>query len=128
MSIPRRRRRSKALLAVPFVITVLGPTACADRVYTNPTPPTRPTVDDDAAVVTTTDPPVQATDAAAPQTGLPDPPNDGSGHLVVADNGDCLWQYNPPEMHCPPHAYCNPGPPRQPLHVKCPNGAKPPTR
>jgi hypothetical protein len=51
---------------------------------------------------------------------LADPPKDGPGKIVKQADGTCLYVYPEPSMECPPASYCNPGPPQDPLKVKCP--------
>lgn len=95
--------------------------ACGGQVYTNPGPPDEPTTQP----VDTTAP----VDTAAPTgTGAPlaEIPKDEKGRVEKQADGTCLYIFPYPEGHCPPGASCNPGPPREPLAVKCPADAKGP--
>lgn len=124
-----RRLKSKALLAAPIVATALFGSACEPRVYRNPGPPQQPqppttasTPEPDTAPTASPDTPPTATPDTPPKDGLPDPPNEKGGAIMRRDDGTCLYQFPPPDMSCPPTAHCNPGPPRKPIAVKCPNG------
>lgn len=117
---PRKRPR-RTFLAAPLVVTAVLAPACAGRVYTNPGPPEEPTAQPDPTATPTTDP----TTAPTGVEPLTDAPTDGDGKIVKQADGTCLYVFKEPDMSCPPGAHCNPGPPQDPLKVKCPPDAKP---
>jgi hypothetical protein len=123
------------LLAAPIVVTAVFSSACESRVYTNPrepqVTPTTSTPPPDGTAVPTAEPDASATPSAIP-SATPDAvadlspiPRDGGGTIKRQPDGTCLYVYPMPEMNCPPTASCNPGPPRRPLKVKCPEGNGP---
>jgi hypothetical protein len=125
----KRRLKSKALLAAPIVATALFAPACAPRVHRNPGPPqeprppeTEPETEPDTPETDT--PETEPTGTTSPDA-LPDAPKDGGGKIAKQSDGTCLYNYPPPDMSCPPNRRCNPGPPRAPLRVKCPDGGSP---
>jgi len=119
----------KAFLAAPFVATAaFAAQACSQPTYTNPEapqnppeptatfePPMNPPMPTETAPTAT----VAVPPTAEPTGELPDPPP-GPGNVVKEADGTCSFHFPPPESHCPPHASCNPGPPRMPMKVKCP--------
>lgn len=115
-----RRLKSKALLAAPIIATALFAPACEPRVYRNPGPPEQPPPRE----VTPTNPGPPTEPQVAPTTEpdkpLADAPKDGEGRIEKQSDGTCLYIYPMPKKDCPVDATCNPGPPREPLHVKCP--------
>ena len=147
LSRPPRTARHR-LLAAPLVMTAaLSSAACAhepDRVdgpIMNPPPPVSADTIPPAARAPTAvpraeaapTPPVAASAQASATTpsdaDLPDvPPTalQSGGHVVQRPDGTCAVVFPEPKMPtCPPTAYCNPGPPRAPLKVKCPSGPAP---
>ncbi|MCK6593202.1 MAG: hypothetical protein L6Q76_37070 [Polyangiaceae bacterium] len=103
--------KSKALLAAPIVATALFAPACEPRVYRNPGPPV------EARPPNTT----PTSEPTASPDGVAGPPDEG-GRIEKQPDGTCLYIYPYPKDDCPPHATCNPGPPREPMKVKCPDG------
>jgi hypothetical protein len=139
-----RSKRSKRaglaaapLLAAPLVITAVFTAACENRVYTNPMPPQEPrvtpptTAEPDATATPTAEPDATATPTTVP-TASPDAvadlqpiPKNGGGKVEHQPDGSCRYVFPMPKMDCPPTAHCNPGPPRMPIKVKCPDGNGP---
>ena len=124
-----RRLKSKALLAAPIVATALFAPACEPRVYRNPMPPQEPQppetipTSEEPDTSPTSEPTTDSPTGATSPEALPDPPKDGGGKVEKQEDGTCLYVYpRPPMESCPPNVRCNPGPPRQPLAVKCPDG------
>lgn len=131
--LPRAKRSKRtSLLAAPIVVTAMFAPACESRIYRNPGPPKEPqtpatasagSTDGDAVPtsgpITTAVPPASASPEPEPEELKPIPEN-GGGRVEFLKDGTCLYVYPPPQMSCPPTATCNPGPPRQPLKVKCP--------
>lgn len=114
---PRRR-----ILAAPFVVTALASSTGA-CVYSNPAPPEQPSSQPTPSSTATTPAPTGAPTGGAP---LSDIPKNGGGHVTKQADGTCLYVFPDPVDDCPPEVDCNPGPPRAPLHVKCPaDGDKP---
>jgi hypothetical protein len=130
-----KRSKRKGLLAAPIVLTAMFTPACESRIYTNPgppqTPPTPPTAAEgptDQPAIPTAAPVVTAAPSASASAAvaeLPPVPKDGDGTVHRSADGSCVYIYPRPSMKCPPHALCNPGPPREPLKVKCPPGNGP---
>jgi len=126
----RLKQKSKAFLAAPIVATAMFLPACGGPVYRNPGPPTEPqppeVTPQDAPETTPTDEPeTPSTDGPTTTSpeALPDAPKNGGGKIEKQSDGTCLYVYpRPKEESCPPPKRCNPGPPRQPLPVKCPDG------
>lgn len=114
--IPRRRH-----LAAPLVITAaLAASAAAcggERVYSNPERP------EDPKPVDTTAPDATAAPRASSSAPLADIPK-GNGRVAKQSDGTCLYIFPDGGDDCPPEVDCNPGPPREPLAVKCPPDAK----
>ncbi|NUP08910.1 MAG: hypothetical protein HOW73_22915 [Polyangiaceae bacterium] len=141
MKPPRRltgRAKASKLLAAPIVVTAVVGTAvvgsaCVGRTYVNPGPPTGEKVTASASASasastapTTTAAPTATTEpTSAPVAStepLPDPPKEGDGKVHKQPDGTCLYIFPEPSTpNCPPGAYCNPGPPREPIKVKCPD-------
>jgi hypothetical protein len=120
-----RRLKRRALLAAPIVATALFAPACAPTRHMNPGPSKEPPTEPEMPEPDTS--PDEAPEPETPETPepagpLPDAPKDGGGKLVTQADGTCLYRYPPPDMSCPPNRTCNPGPPRAPLRVKCPDG------
>jgi hypothetical protein len=135
MRLSSKRSKRKGLLAAPIVLTAMFTPACEGQIYRNPEPPqtppptataaggpTAPPAIPTAAPVVTAAPSASASAAVA---ALPPVPKDGEGTLHRSADGSCVYIYPPPDMSCPPHTFCNPGPPREPLKVKCPPGNGP---
>ena len=115
-----KRRRERIMFGAPIVATAVLAAGCAGRVYENPGRPT------DVPPETTATTAPGETPPPADSGELQDPPKDGEGKVVVQEDGSCLYVFPyPKDDHCPPDAHCNPGPPREPLRVKCPDGTKP---
>lgn len=128
--------KRKRLLAAPIVITALFAPACHGVRYTNPPQPQEPEPEQPTSTATVAAPEVSAepnsepvatasASATAKVAVLQDPPSNGGGKLVRQPDGTCLYVFPEPDMRCPPGARCNPGPPREPLRVKCPDGKRP---
>lgn len=105
--------------------------AACGHVYTNPAgPTTEPTTQpvDTASPDATTAPTTTPTTAPTTTGGAPvgEIPKDAKGHVRKQKDGTCLYFAPEPEMDCPPGASCNPGPPQDPVVVKCPADAKGP--
>jgi hypothetical protein len=131
-----RSSRRKRLLAAPIVITAMFAPACQGVTYTNPTQPKEPEPEQPTATATVAAPDVSAepnrepvapasTSAAAKVAVLQEPPPNGGGRVVRQPDGTCLYVFPDPVVTCPPNMDCNPGPPREPLRVKCPHGKGP---
>lgn len=128
--------KRKRLLAAPIVITAMFAPACQGVRYTNPPHPQEPEPAQPTSTATVAAPEVSAepigepmapasASASAKVAVLGDPPSNGGGKVVRQPNGKCIYVFPEPDMKCPPGAYCNPGPPREPLPVKCPDGKRP---
>jgi hypothetical protein len=136
------RSKRRGLLAAPIVVTAIFGPACESHVYTNPGPPEQPSA---SATEPPTDPTVSPTvspTAAAPASAvasthatntvatgqpsavasLPPGPSGVPGTLRKLPDGTCAFEFPPPSMDCEPGEHCNPGPPRAPIKVKCPDG------
>ncbi|MCU0685466.1 MAG: hypothetical protein MUF34_25035 [Polyangiaceae bacterium] len=135
---PARPSKRQRVLAAPIVVvTAFVGSACRQMTYTNPGPPEggsppEPTAPLEPTSAISASAPVEPAPSAevAPPTApitkleeLPDAPRDQEGRVVTNPDGSCAYHYPPPSMKCPPQAHCNPGPPRAPLKVKCPDGA-----
>lgn len=95
---------------------VFGSVAAASAcVYSNPAPPQDPTARPDDTTASTASP--TATSSGAP---LAEIPKGAEGRVEKQADGTCLYVFREPSMDCPPDVQCNPGPPREPLAVKCP--------
>ncbi|NUO51137.1 MAG: hypothetical protein HOV80_19950 [Polyangiaceae bacterium] len=132
-----KRKRERIMFAAPIVATAVFAAGCPGRVYKNPGPPTETPPDITATAAPSDTAAPAASGSAAPTTSaaptasasaavLPDAPKDGGGKIVAQADGTCLYVFPHEEMHCPPGAHCNPGPPQEPLRVKCPDGTKKP--
>jgi hypothetical protein len=119
-----RRLKRRALLAAPIVATALFAPACASTRHMNPGPSKEPPTEPETPEPETPEETPETPDTAdtSPPGPLPDAPKDGGGKIVTQPDGTCLYRYPPPDMSCPPNRTCNPGPPRDPLRVKCPDG------
>jgi hypothetical protein len=130
-----KRRRERVMFAAPIVATAVFAAGCPSRTYHEnpggpvdvpPDPKETPEPTETAQPDTSPTAAPTASASAAPTTGeLQDPPKDGGGEVVAQKDGTCLYVFPDPKMDCPPTARCNPGPPREPLRVKCPDGKKP---
>lgn len=131
------RSKKKLFLAAPFVLTTaaVGCGAAPEPVHDNPGPALPPSSSPDVVDVprptaTAVTPPAVATGAptatAAPTSNEPiQPMPKEPGRVEKGADGICRFVFPDPEMpHCPPHAFCNPGPPRDPVRVACPEEKK----
>jgi hypothetical protein len=122
-----RARTARRVLAAPFVVTSALVAAGCDGGSSNP-PPKSPQPEASASAAPTASEVSSATPApsgsASAVAALPDAPKDEPGELVVLDDGSCQYRFYPHMPSCPPGVMCNPGPPRAPIAVKCPPGAK----
>jgi hypothetical protein len=133
--IPRASKR-KRLLAAPIVVTAMFAPACQGVTHTNPRQPQEPERVQPTATATVAAPeasaepnrepvPTASASAAAKAAALQDPPPNGEGRVVRQPDGTCLYVFPDPQKECPRDVDCNPGPPREPLRVKCPHGKGP---
>ncbi|MFO0618323.1 MAG: hypothetical protein U0414_37360 [Polyangiaceae bacterium] len=114
-----RKPLRRTLLAAPLVVTSAWSTACGGPTHTNPGPPvTSPTPQE------TSGPAPTASGSPGPGRPLAEVPKDGGGHVEKRPDGTCVYVFPPPDMTCPDDMACNPGPPREPLDVRCPEGTK----
>jgi hypothetical protein len=126
-----KRKRERLMFAAPIVATAVFAAGCPGRVYRNPGPPTETPPETTATAASSDTAAPDTAPTAAPTTSasaevLPDPPKDGGGEVKAQADGTCLYVFPYPKDNCPPTAHCNPGPPREPLRVKCPDGTKKP--
>lgn len=133
MPVVRRSKRQR-VLAAPIVVTSIFGAACKEpTIFVNPGRPEQPLVGNPPEPVPPPEPsasapvePVASAPPTAPITkpdeDLPVAPSDPKGRVVAQADGTCLYHYPPPSAkQCPPGMHCNPGPPRKPLKVKCPD-------
>ena len=66
-------------------------------------------------------PPTPPKEVECPPELLPPPPEGGGGTVRKLADGSCVYVFPEPKMDCPVGATCNPGPPREPLKVACPD-------
>lgn len=135
----RKPRLKGVVLAAPFVVTTLGGMAACEkeRIYANPAEPQVPPSASNAAPDETAAPTASvATSASAAPSGsgavvataTPSQTPDlepiqamptGPGVVVKRSDGTCWFEFHVEMPKCPPHAFCNPGPPRRPVRVAC---------
>lgn len=126
---PRRVPRRPLLAAPLFATAVLAP-ACSGRVYTNPGRPEEVPTTQPSETATPTSTPTTTATSAPTTAATTDPgpfaeiPKEGGGHVAKQPDGSCLYVFPERDFSCPPGAHCNPGPPQEPLKVRCPPDAK----
>lgn len=113
----KKNRRERALLAAPIVLTTVFAPGCqsSEQVHWNPESPESPR--------TSATPDTTPTATVAGE--LTEAPKTPGGRVEAQPDGTCLYFAPPPDMTCPPTMQCNPGPPIEPVKVKCPDDKKP---